>query len=241
MFKGKNVVAVIPARAGSKGLPEKNIRNLLNKPLIAWTIEAAMDSSYIDLILVSTDSIEIAKIAKQYGAEAPFIRPSELAQDETPSVLVIEHALDYCENNFTEKFEYVVLLEPTSPLRDSDDIDRAFKQLLKHETATSIVGISRTEAQNPAFLFTVETDGFLKGFSESHLATRRQEVRDVFFLEGSVYLTTCREFRKNEGFYHSKTIGCIFPKWKAFEIDDLTDFIIVEALLARKEDLDELS
>jgi CMP-N,N'-diacetyllegionaminic acid synthase len=241
MVKDKSVIAIIPARSDSKGLPGKNIRNLHGKPLIAWTIEAAAMCPLIDYVLVSTDSIEIAEIANRFGAATPFIRPKYLALDNTPTNSVISHALDYCKENLNLEFEYVVVLEPTSPLRGSDDIDRAFEQLLKHETATSIVGISRTETQNPAFLFNLETDGCLKGLSESFHATRRQDVDDVFFLEGSIYLTSCEEFRRNNGFYHAKTIGCLFPKWKSFEIDDLTDFIIVEALLTRKEELDELS
>ncbi len=241
MVNNKRVIAIVPARSDSKGLPGKNIRNLHGKPLIAWTIEAAAMCPLIDYILVSTDSIEIAEIANRFGAATPFIRPKYLALDNTPTSSVISHALDFCKEDLNLDFEYVVVLEPTSPLRDSVDIERAFEQLLKHETATSIVGISRTETQNPAFLFNLETDGCLKGFSESYLATRRQDVNDVYFLEGSIYLTTCEEFRRNRGFYHAKTIGCLFPKRKSFEIDDLTDFIIVEALLARKGDLNESS
>ncbi len=242
MIDDKRVIAVIPARSGSKGLSGKNIRNLLNKPLIAWTIEAAQASKYVDYVLVSTDSEEIAQVARNFGAETPFIRPRELALDETPSVDVILHALDYCEKNLGQTFEFIVLLEPTSPLRDGSDIDRAFLELHSNGIATSIVGIARTESQNPAFLVTREESGTLKNLArQSMQPSRRQEIEEVFFLEGSIYLTSCKELRKNNSFYHSKTIGCLFPKWKSFEIDDLTDFVIVEALISRKGELNELS
>ena len=122
-------LALIPARGGSKGLPRKNIKNLLGKPLIAWSIEAALNSKVVDRMIVSTDDKEISNVAKFCGAEVPFIRPTELAQDNSTTFSVIGHALDWLENRQSYVPDYLILLEPTSPLRDATDVERAFDQL----------------------------------------------------------------------------------------------------------------
>jgi len=122
MYKGKKILALIPARGGSKGLPGKNIKPLLGKPLIAWTIEQAKASKYVDRVVVSTDDDEIAEVAIRYGAEVPFLRPKELARDDSPTIDAILHALDFFSDK-GERFDLLALLEPTSPLRDSEDID----------------------------------------------------------------------------------------------------------------------
>ena len=129
MINGKHVLAIIPARGGSKGLPGKNIRELCGKPLIAWTIEKAKKSTHLDMILVTTDSPEIANTAKKYGADAPFIRPADLASDHASTYDVIQHALTYYRETEGQEFDYTVLLEPTSPLREDDDIDRMLEAL----------------------------------------------------------------------------------------------------------------
>ena len=113
MYKDKTILAIIPARGGSKGLPRKNIKPLLDKPLIAWTIEQALKSRYLDEIIVNTDDDEIAEISRKYGAKIPFIRPKELALDNTPTFEVIEHTIKFYKENLKKEFDYVVLLEPT--------------------------------------------------------------------------------------------------------------------------------
>ena len=133
MINGKTVIAVIPARGGSKGLPRKNVLPLCGKPLIAWTIEKAVKSDHLDLVLVSTDSPEIAEVAKRHRATVPFLRPAELATDKASSYDVIRHALDYCRTAQGRDFDYVVLLEPTSPLREDDDVDRMLETLDERE------------------------------------------------------------------------------------------------------------
>ena len=236
MINGKSVIGIVPARAGSKGLPRKNIAPLCGKPLIAWSIEAGLRSQYIDLVIVSTDSNKIAGISAEYGASVPFIRPAELATDETPTIDVVIHALEYLNNQRKQRFDYTVLLEPTSPLRDEADIDRAIKQLVDNVGASSLVGISRTEAQNPAFLVVLSENNFLIGLDQSEIKpVRRQEISDVYFLEGSIYVSDTKTLIARRTFCHQETLGCIFPKWKSLEVDDIDDLIMVEALMLHKK------
>jgi N-acylneuraminate cytidylyltransferase/CMP-N,N'-diacetyllegionaminic acid synthase len=175
------------------------------------------------------------KVSLYFGAEVPFLRPEELATDDAPTFDVIKHTLDYFKTNFEDDFFYTVLLEPTSPLRNAEDIDRAMLQLTQNPCATSIVGISRTEAQNPNFLVKISEGGVISRFDGLEIVVkRRQDIDDVYFLEGSVYISETEALLKNRSFYHNQTIGCIFPKWKSLEIDDADDFIMVEALMRNK-------
>ena len=121
MYQGKTFLTIIPARGGSKGLPGKNIKELCGKPLIAWSIEAGLGSQYIDEVMVTTDSQEIAGVARTFGASVPFLRPDELASDTATSFDVIKHAINFYENVLNKRFDYIVLLEPTSPLRTEAD------------------------------------------------------------------------------------------------------------------------
>ncbi|MEY4316914.1 MAG: hypothetical protein RI902_722 [Pseudomonadota bacterium] len=232
MINGKRVIAIIPARGGSKGLPGKNIKELCGKPLIAWSIEAGLGSKYIDEVMVTTDSEEIARISRDFGATVPFIRPAELASDTATSFDTLKHAIDYYQNERDESFEYVVLLEPTSPLRDKNDIDKSIEQLTTEQDAMAIVGICKTESQNPAFLVKKDNRGFIVGYEDKEMkGLRRQDIKDVYFFEGSVYVSQIDTLLREKSFYHEHTIGYVVPKWKSFEIDDIDDFIMVGALL----------
>ncbi len=234
------VLFVIPARGGSKGLPKKNIKPIAGKPLIAWSVEAAKTAADIigncDVI-VSTDSEEIAAIAKQYGAQIPFIRPTELANDTAPSIDVMLHAVDYMEKK-GKQYKYIALIEPTSPQRDGHDLVNALNQLKNTNDAESIVGVCKTEGSHPLFL-TKLNKGFLDPYeNKTYKVYRRQEIDEVYFFEGSVYISKTGSLKKRKNFYHEKTLGFEMPKWKSFEIDDMTDFLIIEQLLkARKEGL----
>lgn len=236
MINGKAVIAIIPARSGSKGLPGKNTKQLCGKPLIAWSIEAALESKYVDEVMVSTDCEHIADIARQFGSTVPFIRPAELASDTASSIDVIKHAINFYQNKLSTSFDYIVFLEPTSPLRTSDDIDDAIIQLVENSLATSAVGICKTESQNPAFLVKKDQNSLLIGYENLGMkVVRRQDISDVYFFEGSVYVSDISTLLEKGSFYHDQTLGYEFPKWKSFEIDDLDDFIIVEALMSYKK------
>ena len=235
MYKDNTFLAIIPARGGSKGLPGKNIKEICNKPLIAWSIEAGLKSQYLDEVVVSTDYQDIANISKQYGASAPFLRPDCLASDTTTSFEAIKHAIDYYKNELNKEFDYIVLLEPTSPLRESNDIDLAIEDLM-NSNADSIVGIGKTEDQNPAFLVNMNNKRYISGYEDKAMSIkRRQDILDVYFFEGSIYISKITSLLENKTFYHEKTIGYVFPKYKTLEIDDMDDFIMVEAMMRYKE------
>lgn len=235
MINDKHVIAIIPARGGSKGLPGKNIKELCGKPLIAWSIEAGLASQYIDEVMVTTDSEEIAQIARDFGAAVPFIRPAELASDTATTFDTVKHVIDHYQKEENKSFDYVVLLEPTSPLRDNNDIDGSIEQLLSTQNALAIVGICKTESQNPAFLVKKDSSGYLVGYENKDMkAVRRQDIKDIFFFEGSVYVSQVDALLNKKTFYHDHTIGYEFPKWKSLEVDDIDDFIMIEALLNYK-------
>ena len=226
------ILTVVPARGGSKGLPGKNIKTFIDKPLIAWSIEQGLASKYVNEVIVSTDSEEIAEISKFYGAHVPFLRPAYLAQDTSSTKDVIIHLIDELEK-IGKFYDYVLLLEPTSPLRESSDIDLAFESLLKTPGANSIVGVSRVESQHKAFCVTLTEKGFLR--SENNFKVlRRQELDEFYFYEGSLYISDIFTYKEKGNFYHEQALGYVIPKWKSFEIDDISDFIIAEALLINK-------
>jgi CMP-N,N'-diacetyllegionaminic acid synthase len=234
MYKGKTFLAIIPARGGSKGLPRKNIKKLCGKPLIVWSIEAGLKSKYLDEVATSTDCQDIADVSKQYGASTPFLRPGHLASDISTSFDAIKHAIDYYKNKLNKKFDYIVLLEPTSPLRESSDIDLAIENLM-NSNADSIVGIGRTEDQNPAFLVLKDGNNYISGYENKNMKVlRRQDINDVYFFEGSIYISKVDTLLDKKTFYHQNTIGYEVPKYKSLEIDDMDDFIMVEAIMKHK-------
>jgi CMP-N,N'-diacetyllegionaminic acid synthase len=231
MIKGKRIIALIPARSGSKGLVGKNTKLLCGKPLIAWPIQSAQLSKYIDKVVVSTDSQKIAEVALQYQAEVPFIRPSHLAQDSTSSFDVIAHALEALALE-GETFDYLFLLEPTSPLTQTSDIDLAIERLIDNaDNAKAIVGLCANEEGHPAFSVKINRQGFLEPYQENFEVLRRQDLPACYRYEGSLYGSDIVTLKKEKSFYHQQTIGYLVPKWQALEIDDLTDFICVEAIM----------
>lgn len=232
MINGKRVLGIIPARGGSKGLPRKNILPLAGKPLINWSIDAAKSSVYIDRCIVSTDDKEIAEVAERHDCAVPFLRPKHLAQDDTPTIDVILHAIHAFIDEKID-FSYLVLLEPTSPLRDSHDIDDALRTLEHNrEKADSIVGVSKVEATHPAFDICINSDGLIEPYVGRNFQTlRRQEIEDLYFFEGTLYISDIDIIQKEKSFYHHRTLPYIVPKWKSIEIDDIIDFICAEAII----------
>ncbi len=231
MIDNLRVLVIITARSGSKGLPGKNSKNLNGKPLIAWPILAAKGSSYVDKIIVSTDGEYIARIAQEYGADVPFIRPEELAQDTSTSIDVVEHVLDFLAQQ-QENFDYLVLLEPTSPLTECIDIDNAIEQLHNNTVnAKAIVGVTAVEDSHPDFCLSVNNKGCIVSYQENFSSPRRQEISDVYRFDGSLYISDISTLLEKKSFYHQQTLPYIVPKWKSFEIDDLTDFICIEAIM----------
>jgi N-acylneuraminate cytidylyltransferase/CMP-N,N'-diacetyllegionaminic acid synthase len=232
MINKKKVLALIPARKTSKGLLNKNIKNLLGKPLFSWPLEAAKKSKYIDRCIVSTDDERIYKFAKKINADVPFKRPKKYSTDNTKSISVIKHALSYLKKN-GQTFDYLILLEPTSPLTTSKDIDNALKKLDQNRSiADSIVGVSEIINTHPDYCVKMNNHNLLTPFNSSKFNfVRRQKLSKIFFFDGSLYISEINTLMKKKSFYHSRTLGFTFPKWKSLEIDDLVDFFCVEAIL----------
>ncbi|WP_420479207.1 cytidylyltransferase domain-containing protein [Brevundimonas sp. FT23028] len=238
MIDGKRVLAIVPARAGSKGLPGKNVRMLAGKPLLAWPIAAARASAHVDRVIISTDDPGFADIAVAHGAEAPFLRPAELASDTAPSIGFILHALDTLAEA-GDVYDYVVLLEPTSPLTDGADVDAALARLVQGgDRADAIVGVALMETTHPAYAVRLEADGVISPLQPGGFAAmpRRQDLPEVFNLDGSLYISTVAALRREGGFCHARTLGYRAARHKSHEVDDLVDFICIEAI-ARNLDI----
>jgi CMP-N,N'-diacetyllegionaminic acid synthase len=233
VINNKKVLALIPARGGSKGLPRKNVIDLCGRPLLGWPIQAAKGSRFIDRLIVSTDDREIAESAARQGAEVPFLRPPELATDTATSSAVIEHAISFLKT-LGDQFDYLVFLEPTSPLTESEDIDRAIEKLDNARgIADSIVSVSRVEAAHPIFDVTIGENSLIMPYGSEKFfsAGRRQNISDLYFFDGSLYISDVDVYLDKKSFYHERTLSYIVPKWKAFEVDDIVDLICIEAII----------
>ena len=199
MIGSKRILAVITARGGSKGLKGKNIMPFAGKPLIAWPIAAAQSSQYIDEIIISTDDHAIAQVTRDYHANAPFIRPAHLASDQASSFDVLAHCLDYYTQR-KKNFDYVLLLEPTSPFTTGNDIDKAIERLVTDTSASAIVGICKNEDGHPSFSVTMAKNGLISAYEEKFSATRRQDLATCYRYEGSLYLSEISTFLKEKSF-----------------------------------------
>lgn len=224
-----NILAIIPARGGSKRLPNKNILDIANKPLIAWTIDEAKKSKYIDKLIVSTDSESIVVVSKKFKALVPFIRPDVLSQDTSDTISVLKHAIEFYKN----KFDYILLLQPTSPLRTVDDIDAAIK-MLKETKAKAIVSVCETE-HSPLWTNTLPKDRSMKDFIKSQYKNVRSQDLPIYYrLNGVIYISEIEYFLKNNGFLGDQTKAYIMSKENSIDIDTELDFIIAETLLKRR-------
>ena len=233
MFNKKKILCVIPARSGSKGIKNKNIIKLGGQPLIAWPIKAALKSRYLDMVLVSTDSLKISKLAKKYGAEVPFLRPKKLATDVAGTVDVIKHAIKFLYKKLF-LFDYVLCLESTSPLTSANDIDNAIKTLTKnYSKADSILSVSYCSSQHPEYLFIKKNNNLLKRYLNKKKYLRRQDLEKYYFVDGSLYLSKVSSLFSNNSFVTKKTMAFIMPKYKSFEIDDDMDLLIYKSLIKK--------
>ncbi|MCX7830666.1 MAG: acylneuraminate cytidylyltransferase family protein [Acidobacteria bacterium] len=228
------ILCVIPARGGSKGLPGKNIKPLLGHPLIAHSIMCANMCQRIDKIIVSTEDDEIAGIAEKYGAEVPFKRPEALATDEAGMIPVLQHALKESESIYRKRFETLLLLDPTSPGRYPEDIEKAVKLLENSKDADGVIGVSQPEF-NPLWHCVIETNGFIKPLIKgAEKYKRRQEVPKVFRINASLYLWK-RHFLLSEKAVkwveEGKNLMLEIPEIRAIHIDHLEDFERAQVLL----------
>ena len=231
MINKKKVLGIIPARIGSKGLKLKNLRKLNSKPLIYWPIKTLKKSKYIDKIILNTDSEIIRKIGIKMGAESPFIRPKYLASDNSKIANVIIHTLKYFEKK-NEFYDYVLLLEPTSPLTSWIDVNHAIKTLKKNsKKVDAIVSVAENIAGHPKFCVKLKKDNMIKNLKKKFYDGPRQKLDKVFFYSGNLYLSKVSTFIKEKTFYHNKTKAIISSKAKSFEIDDELDFFLIEKIM----------
>lgn len=218
------ILAIIPARGGSKGLPRKNIRKLAGKPLIAWTIAEAKKSKYINRLILSSEDDEIIEVAKQYGCEVPFKRPEELAQDDTSGIEPVLHAIQQCPG-----YDYIVLLQPTSPLRTVKDIDGCIEKLL-YSDADFCVSVTVPE-KSPYWMYTLENERMIPLLSKDQLIDRRQDLPKSYALNGAIYVAKVSRFIEKKSFIAENTLAYIMSNENSFDIDTLIDFKICEYLI----------
>ena len=224
-------IAIIPARSGSKGLPDKNIKNLCGKPLMAYSIEAAIESNCFDEIFVSTDSKKYADIAQQYGANASFLRSKELSSDTAGSWDVVREVLSEFEKR-GKVFDKIMLLQPTSPLRTAEDIVNAFK-LMKEKNANSILGVTETD-HSPIWCNTLPKDGCMDSFiNKEYVNVPRQLLPKYYRINGAIYLLTKSELYR-EIMFCDRCYSYVMPIEKSVDIDRSIDFFVAECLMNAK-------
>ena len=226
MYRDKNILGLIPARGGSKGVPGKNIRPLAGRPLIAWTIEAARRARYLDRIVLSSENEDICRIAEAYGCEVPFRRPPALARDDTPGIAPVLHALEQLPG-----FDYVVLLQPTSPFRTAEDIDRAIARCID-ASAPSLASITPA-SQHPSWMYHMDEDGRIGHFLGEELIARRQELPRIYALNGAIYVAHVETLQRERRLISPKTIGYPMPRVRSLDIDTALDFDVAEVLARR--------
>lgn len=234
MIGDKRLLAVIPARGGSKRLPRKNVLDLAGKPLISWTIEAALGSKYIDRVIVSTDDDEIAEVSKDFGADVPFMRPAEYATDEAKSVDVVLQLLEQLEIQ-NEKYEYIILLQPTSPLRNTENINESIELLIKKRCA-GVVSISEAE-HSPLWSNILPDDDSLSGFlDESIINKRSQDLEKFYRLNGAIYLCNSKRLIQEKTFFLKNDIyGFKMSREASIDIDISIDLDLVRLIKNRNK------
>lgn len=222
MIQNKRILAIIPARGGSKGLPGKNSLFFCGKPLLAWSIEQALKSKYIDQVLVSTDSKKIAAIARKFGAEVPFLRPRAISGSSAKTIDAVFHAVDALKNK-DRHFDHIILLQPTSPLRSEKDIDQAIEEFFKKK-AQSIISVCKTE-HSPLWAGVLPKDLSMKDFIKPRVADKpRQSLPDYYRINGAIYFSSIDYLRRNKGFLGELTVAFVMPRERSIDIDTQLDF-----------------
>ncbi len=238
MYKDKKILAIITARGGSKGLPRKNIKNLLGKPLIAWTLESAKKCPHIDKIFVSTDSQEIADMCEKFGVSVPSLRPAHLAEDKTSSVDVINYVLKELERS-GEEYDYIMLLQPTSPMRKKDDLKNIIEKLLNNPKQDAIITLGEVCGAHPLYVKKISHEGKMEAYvQDTRKIHQRQQLDKAYFSYGVVYFIKTDVYKKNNSLFTDDMDFYLIERWQCFDIDDIYDFMCVETIMKTK--LDEI-
>jgi N-acylneuraminate cytidylyltransferase/CMP-N,N'-diacetyllegionaminic acid synthase len=226
-------LALIPARGGSQSIPRKNIALLAGKPLIAWTIEAAQRSCGLGRIVVTTDDAEIADVARTWGAEVPFLRPAELARNDTPGIAPLLHAVRWLAEHEQYRPNQILLLQPTSPLRCPEDIEASLTIMAEKE-ADSVVSLAPVSPP-PCWMKCVDEEGRVRSFLPTEKPiTRRQDMVPVYGINGAIYLIRRDILCTQETLYTERTFAYLMPQERSLDIDSLWDFHLAELILSAR-------
>ena len=229
-MKNIKVLGLINARGGSKGVPRKNIKLLCGKPLIAWSIEAGLNSKYVNKLVVSTDDSEIAEISRKYGADVPFLRPKELASDNSLQIDAIKHAIHFLEES-GHYFDIILLLQPTTPLRKTADIDCSLK-LLFEENADTVISITDVGGRHPATCYKPYKAKQIVPYIESNMrGVLRQEFDPIYWRNGAIYATKRNIIIHNNSLYGDSIVGYKMNEENSFNIDSQFDWNLTEAYI----------
>jgi CMP-N,N'-diacetyllegionaminic acid synthase len=230
------VLGLIPARGGSKGVPRKNVREVCGKPLLQYTAEAALDAHGLSRVILSTDDEEIAAVGRACGLEVPFMRPAELAEDETPMMPVVHHALGWLAERGST-FDAVCLLAPCTPLRRAEDIDGAIA-LLERTGADSVISFVAVGDKHPARMKYIDDEGRAVDppFAERVEGQRRQDLPRLYLREGSIYLTRTRVILEQRSFKGRDCRAWLVPEDRACNVDAPIDLLVAEQLLLRAQE-----
>ncbi|GBD35445.1 CMP-N,N'-diacetyllegionaminic acid synthase [bacterium HR36] len=224
------VLTLIPARGGSQAIPKKNIVPLGGKPLIAWTIEVARRTPELEIIVVSTDSAEIAAIAKQYGADVPFLRPAELARSDSPTIDAVLHALDWLAEHRDYRPEAILLLQPTSPFRSVEDIKAALR-LYEESRAPAVVSVTPCHP-HPYLAYRIDADGCLEPhWGKEACPARRQDLPHLYYLNGAIYLVKATVLLAEKTFLPRGTRALIMPPERSLDIDEPFDLMLARCIV----------
>jgi CMP-N-acetylneuraminic acid synthetase len=226
----KRFLAIIPARSGSKGLKNKNILNFCKKPLIYWTIRAAQNCKLLDEVVVSTDSKKIKSIAEKFDAKVPFLRPKRISQDNSPSYSLVKHCIDF----FKKKkiyFDFIVLLEPTSPIRKKNDIENSIKKFLENKL-DSLISLGKV-FEHPYVIKKISGNKALNFLNTKNKYVNRQTLPDLYFPYGVIYISKTDSYLKNKTFYYKKTGYYLLEDYQNLEIDNIYDFYSAEAIFKK--------
>lgn len=227
MIRGGKVLGLIPARGGSKGVPRKNLRSLAGKPLLQWTAEAALASHFLDRVVLSTDDDEISQVGASFGLDVPFRRPADHSSDTASAADVVRHALA----ELSERFDYLVYLQPTSPLRSPADIDGCLERLANGDGNFCVT--VQASPQRPEWLFYLDANGRIDPVVGRFDATRRQDLRACYVLNGAVYAARVDAFERAGTFLTDRTLGYVMPAERSVDVDEMADFDVAEAILLR--------
>jgi len=238
-IQNAKALGVIPARGGSKSVPRKNLAALNGKPMLAWTIQAAQESRLLTHFVVSSEDEEIIRVARQYGALAPFVRPSELATDEAPSLPVVQHAVREMEQRQEITYDYVVLLQATSPLRNGTDIDAALEKLIQ-TGADSVISVVRVAHHHPARMRFIVDDLLVQlPMGESREMQRRQDLPPVYIRNGAIFATRRSVVMEQNSMLGKVSRPYVMPESRSANVDTKFDFLVVEEMMKHPEKVED--